>query len=833
MFKTFARLGVLLIATFETFAAVASPPVSLVPDWTVTPIAAEPDLVTPTGCCFDAQGRLLVIECHTHFPPDDYGGPKVDRVYRFDDSDGDGVLDRKQLFYEGGVASMNIVHLEADAFAVARRSQVVRLEDTDGDGEADLETVILDHQTGASYPHNGLAGMTLGPDGWLYVGQGENFGEPYVVLGTDGSQQIGGGEGGNIFRCRPDGSNVERIATGFWNPFGLCFDPAKRLWAAGNDPDAMPPNRLMHISHTGDYGFQFRFGRAGIHPLQCWNGELPGTLPMAAGTGEAICSIVAHGKYIYACSWGDNRIERYELSANGASWTSKTEVVVQGDAMFRPVGLAVAPDGSIYVTDWVDRSYPVHGKGRLWRLRPSSDGAAKLESIPLLSEAETLADRLRMPDVAPVDELLSALDSDDEFIRQASVAGLVNGSTLENIDFAELASARQIVGVLTALRWRELNDASSITQIQRDQWLQWSLHREEEDVVLMGLRWATERRCQSLLPIIQSLLLRDEIPPRVFAGAIASIAYIETGSASGSKRDPAIENLLLDFAADANRPANLRALAIQKIPVESNVPSDASLIRWITQTPDPVLAREAIAFIRMRADATAQDSLRQIAANTTLDIETRADALAGLAATDVASAEFIKQFATTDRTDAMTIEARRLAGPAQPQNDASLPDSKDLDRWKNLVLGNGNARAGRRVFYRTQCANCHRHEGRGSLTGPDLSTLSGGGAGAMTPERVLESILLPSKEVGPLYVPWQVLTVDGQIITGLKLDASGVGNQLRFQTADGSIVEVELADVEEQRPVANSIMPSGLERTMSVDELRDLVAFLASEPSRP
>ncbi len=197
------------------------------------------------------------------------------------------------------------------------------------------------------------------------MGQGENFGEAYELIGTDGSKQIGKGEGGNIFRCKPDGSQLQRVATGFWNPFGLCFDHGSRLWKVGNDPDAMPPNRLLNVVQTGDYGFQFRFGRAGTNPLQAWNGELPGTLPMSAAVGEAACNVVVLGDRLWVSSWGDNRLERYRLEPNGATWKSQTEVVVQGDANFRPVGMAVSADGSIYITDWVDRSYNVHGKGRL------------------------------------------------------------------------------------------------------------------------------------------------------------------------------------------------------------------------------------------------------------------------------------------------------------------------------------------------------------------------------------------------------------------------------------------------------------------------------------
>ena len=77
-------------------------------------------------------------------------------------------------------------------------------------------------------------------------------------------------------------------------------------------------------------------------------------------------------------SWGDHIVERFHLIPNGASFQAQAQTVVRGGDDFRPVGIAVGPDGSVYFSDWVDKSYPVHGKGRLWRLRmkkpPEDDG---------------------------------------------------------------------------------------------------------------------------------------------------------------------------------------------------------------------------------------------------------------------------------------------------------------------------------------------------------------------------------------------------------------------------------------------------------------------------
>jgi putative membrane-bound dehydrogenase-like protein len=341
--------------------------------------AAAPDIVHPIGMTFDQRGRLLVIESHTHFRPENYQGPRHDRVRVLEDTDGDGKADRFTTFFEGTDATMGIAaHPDGSVYLVTR-NEVLRLRDTDGDGMADECRRIAFLDTRGNYPHNGLSGLAFDAHGDLYLGMGENLGADYRLVGADGTTLTGGGEGGNVFWCTADGKRLRRVATGFWNPFGLCLDIYGRLFAVDNDPDAMPPCRLVQVVEGGDYGFQFRYGRSGRHPFQSWDGELPGTLPMASGVGEAPCTVMsyesdglprAYRGNLLVASWADHRVERYEVRERGASVAAERRPFVQGGKDFRPVGIALAPDGSLYVSDWVRADYPLHGKGAVWHIRP-------------------------------------------------------------------------------------------------------------------------------------------------------------------------------------------------------------------------------------------------------------------------------------------------------------------------------------------------------------------------------------------------------------------------------------------------------------------------------
>jgi putative membrane-bound dehydrogenase-like protein len=404
----------LLVLSFLFNAAVVrgEDPKSLDPRIKIELFAEHPQIVTPTGIDIDHQGRVWAIESNTHFPPDGYAGHKTDRLLVMRDTNHDGRADEITVFADGLTHAMSVAvrpvwYPVPDRKAgkgenispklsvyVATRREILLLHDDDGDLKADRQERLVHLETTGNYPHNGLAGLAFDAMGWMFFGFGENLGADYKVIGSDGTTLTGGGEGGSIFRSRIDGSQLSRWATGFWNPHASCIDAYGRMFSVDNDPDSRPPCRLLHIIPGGDYGYRFRNGRKGLHPFTAWNGEIPGTLPMVAGTGEAPSGIVAYeadglpSDYVgnlLVGTWGDHRIDRFKLKTKGSSFTSLAEPLITGDENFRPVGLAVAPDGSVYFTDWVSREYKVHGKGRIWRI---SAVKPREQPAPLVADLE-------------------------------------------------------------------------------------------------------------------------------------------------------------------------------------------------------------------------------------------------------------------------------------------------------------------------------------------------------------------------------------------------------------------------------------------------------------
>jgi putative heme-binding domain-containing protein len=139
-------------------------------------------------------------------------------------------------------------------------------------------------------------------------------------------------------------------------------------------------------------------------------------------------------------------------------------------------------------------------------------------------------------------------------------------------------------------------------------------------------------------------------------------------------------------------------------------------------------------------------------------------------------------------------------------------------------LPTGGVDSGKQVFFgrKAACSSCHRVGSEGGKIGPDLSKV-----GERRSERdLLEAVIVPSASLARGYESHVFRIADGRTLTGLVVRETAESMFLR--TNDQREIRLRRSDIEEQKPSELSIMPAGLENTMSRQELADLLAYLKS-----
>lgn len=183
--------------------------------------------------------------------------------------------------------------------------------------------------------------------------------------------------------------------------------------------------------------------------------------------------------------------------------------------------------------------------------------------------------------------------------------------------------------------------------------------------------------------------------------------------------------------------------------------------------------------------------------------------------------------AVGDNTAALTEQARFVLAGSGEQTVLSSPVARPSsdEEWRKQLAGKGDAASGRRVFFNATvgCGRCHRVEDHGGQIGPDLSAIARGA----DREKLMQSILHPSRDIAPQFVSHTIETKDGQEFTGLLIGQS-VNEGATLFMADGRAVLVPPAQIASQTQSKISLMPEDLANALTMQDFRDLLAFLLS-----
>ncbi len=353
------------------------------------PVLTEPIIKEPVAIAFDGNGRMFVAEMRTYMQEIDgkNAHDPVSRVSMHWSSKGDGVYDKHSVFADKLVLPRMILPVDGGLLINETDTLDIFLyRDINGDGVADSKTLVFaGGPRGGNLEHQ-QSGLIWGMDNWLY--------STY-----------------NAWRLRLKGTNVIKEPTaangGQW---GLTQDSYGKPWFVNAGGERGPLNFQQPIVYGAfNVNDQFAPGFAEVWPLvpiPDVQGGIPRFRPAEKTLNHftATCGAeVYRGDRLPADLRGDllfgepvgRLIRRTKIEVNdGITYLSnpyeKSEFIRSDDPNFRPVNMATAPDGSLYIVDmyrgiiqegnWVRegsylrkvvQQYSLDqnaGRGRIWRL---------------------------------------------------------------------------------------------------------------------------------------------------------------------------------------------------------------------------------------------------------------------------------------------------------------------------------------------------------------------------------------------------------------------------------------------------------------------------------
>ncbi len=141
-----------------------------------------------------------------------------------------------------------------------------------------------------------------------------------------------------------------------------------------------------------------------------------------------------------------------------------------------------------------------------------------------------------------------------------------------------------------------------------------------------------------------------------------------------------------------------------------------------------------------------------------------------------------------------------------------------VDRYQAALQTDGDTDRGKLVF-KKYCSACHRLEDVGTAVGAELKGIRQRGLPS-----VLLNILDPNREVKPKFLSYVVATTDGRVLAGMI--SAETANSITLRRVDGTTNVVLRIDIEEMSSTGLSFMPEGLEKTVTVQDMSDLLSYL-------
>lgn len=428
------------------------------PGFKVSLFAGEPEVQQPIAMCLDDRGRLWVAEAYC-YPIRRSEKEANDRILIFEDTDGDGVHDKRTVFMD----KLNLVSGLEVGFGgvwIGAAPYLLYVPVKPGEDKPAGKPEILLDGWGYQDTHETLNAFIWGPDGWLYGCHGvfthSRVGKP----GTPAEKRIPINAG--IWRYHPTRHEFEVFAHGTSNPWGLDFND----WGQAFCEACVIPHN-WHIIQGGRYHRQagghfnpytyddiktIAVHRHYVGPTPHGGNEKSDS----AGGGHAHCGTMiylggswpaTYRNQMFMGNIHGRRLNVDVLKPKGSGWEANRspDFLLANDAWARFINLRYGPDGNVYLLDWYDKQACHHGDPRVW-----DRGNGRIYKISYQGTKPVQEDLSRKDDL---ELALLQMHENDYFVRHARRllqergGSKVAHTALEKIAFEAKEESRRLRGL--------------------------------------------------------------------------------------------------------------------------------------------------------------------------------------------------------------------------------------------------------------------------------------------------------------------------------------------------------------------------------------------------
>ena len=807
----------LLYVLPHTSSADEPPLRMLVPGFSVTELPIQ--LTSLNNIEYAADGRL-------------YAGGYDGRFHLLRDTDGDGLEDKVDTFSTETTSNYPLGIAVKDGMPYfVLTDEVVRFVDTDKDGVPDQRETVAAHFDDTTLKElrmlhqrrvDSSMAIAIGPKQEIYITMGNaGYSNPYwhddilasgkKVKETEGLPQYRTDRRrGCLLRINPDGT-VDQLNSGLRYIMSLQFNKQGDLFATDQEgatwsPNGNPFDELLHLEEKKHYGFPPRHPQwlpdvvdepsvwdyAPQHQSTCgfrFNGPLPdrGRFGPEFWAEDAIVTGESRGKL-----W------RTSLFKTPAGYVAVNQLI--GSVPLLVVDCAISPAGDLLVcchTGKPDWGNGPQGAGRLFKIRYTKANAPiPVASFPL----------------SPTETMIAF----DRAVDKDSWQAAARHSAIE---------AGHFVGA--ADRLETMRPGYAIVQLQQKQ------RRSTLPVINTSISDDQSAVILSTAPRIEAFNYAQALPGGIDLAHDLSGAAIHWTGQSGSSWKGWWPQLNLEASQFFLRGSRFHQSLWSKLATPGTLTVQGQLNLWQVLTP-AVQPRANLGYqlqpeevtVTFRSDAKLNVAIENAKVHrlseTAVEVTwSAADAKSWLPFVCTISTP-AKRLEVTYRTQRDNRErafptGRCLMPFARPAPD--IVDSLDVPQ-----LAGGDFEAGHKLFNgKAACATCHQFRGEGVRVGADLGNLV-----HRDYDSVLRDLLDPNATINPDTIGYTALLESGRAINGTRI--SETDEELQLATPGGKVESIRKSELESLKPMQNSLMPVGLDKSLSKEELRDLMTYLLTEP---